>query len=350
MPAKNYSLWAEVVDILFPILDEAGIKILILGDKDSPPLNKTISLAGQTTIHQSAYILNRALLHMGNDSILGHVSCANDINTVLLYGPTTVANHSPYHHNPDKSIFIESHRNGNKATFAREENPKTIDMIKPEEVAAAVCKLLNLPFNYPYKTFSIGSAVFGRILESGCTDVINTQSLNLPNIIMRLDINYNLAILTQQLSVSKCSIVTDREIPQDILVAYRPNIVEVCYRITDKDSINFCKVLKNSKITYRLFTTLNDEQLNAIKLDYLDYPVINRQSWNKDILKDKDIKNIFIKSAKITLVNGKIYQSHFHYLYDLPIPSFDTFPQPIIVKDIDELLREQEYLLLMEKV
>lgn len=351
MSAKNYSYYQEVIDLLFPILEKNGIKIILLGDKDTPPLNKVINLCGQTTIHQSAYIVKRALAHLGNDSWLCHFCGAEEVSLVALYGSTTVENHSPYHFNPDITIFLESHRNGNKASYQREESPKTIDLILPEEICAAVCKLLNLDFSFPYKTLSIGRNYNSKIIESTCDAIINTQQLGLPNLIMRLDLNFNLAILVQQLNISKCSIITDRPIPSEILSNYRQNIIEVCYEIDKNHNPNFCKELQANKIPYRNFSKLPPEELNRIKLDYLDFNLIHSKLPEKpEFLKDKDLSKIFYKSSKLTLSSKGVFQSHMDYFNNRPIKSLESEFQLLSIQNLDNLWYETEYCYFAGKI
>lgn len=350
MPAKNYSFWAEVVDILLPILEKENIKIITLGDKDSPPINRTINLCGKTSIHQSVYLINRALLHMGNDSILGHVSCANNIPTVLLYGSTTVENHSPYHHNPKTSIFLESHRNGNKASFAREEMPKTIDLIDPETVAESVCKLLGLSFDYPYKTVTIGNSYANKIIESDCTNVINLQQLSIPNIIVRCDYNFNLAVLMEQMRLGKVCVVTNKPIPINILAESKSNIIEVLVEITKDHNPLFIKELLSNGIPYRLYTRLSAEDLNKIKLDYIDYGIIVPKNNSKpEKLKDIDISNLYYKGSKITLGKGKIYSSKWAYINNFPQESFNIQAQRVTEDNINLLWEEDDCCLFLSK-
>lgn len=351
MSAKNYTYWQEVVDILFPILEKNGIKILLLGDKDSTPLNKVINLCGQTTIHQSAYLVKRALLHFGNDSWLCHYAGAEDVPLVSLYGSTTVANHSPYFFNKDKTIFLESDRNGQKASFAREENPKTIDLIKSELVAESVCKLLGLEYTYPYKTLVTGRTYFSKMVESACDNVVNVQALNIPTIIIRYDYNQNLAILTQQLQLGKCSIVTDRPIPINILIQLKSNIIEICYRIDKNHNPKFCQELQDNKFNYRLYSELTEEELNKIKLDYIDFNIIVRREFKKpEVLEKYKIEDIYYRGAKITIGKGKIYSSKWAYLNDLPQISFDIQPQSLKDKNLQELWMEEEYMIFLEKI
>lgn len=349
MPAKNYSYFQEVIDLIQPVLEKKGIKILHLG-QDSPPLNKTINLNNQTTLAQAAFILKRSMLHLGADSWMAHFCGSENVPLVALYGSTSVDNHSPYHFNKEKTIFIESHRNGNKPTFAREENPKTVDMIKPEEVAISVCKLLNIEYNYPFQTVKIGNSYANKIIESDCANVINIGEIRIPNIIVRCDYNFNLAVLIEQMKIGKVCIVTDKAIPINILKEFKPNIIEVLVEIKSIEEASFVKELFDNRIPYRMYTRLATEKLNNIKLNYLDYGLIVPKASNMPSeLNDIDINSLYYKGSKITLGRNKIYSSKWAYVNDIPQDSFELKPQSITDKNLHMLWEEEDCCLFLKK-
>lgn len=349
MPAKDYSHFQEVVNILKPVLDKQNIRIVHIG-QDSPPLNNTVNLNNQTLIGQAFYILQKSLLHISVDSWTCHAACAEEIPCVAVYGSTTVKNHSPFHFNKDKTVFIESPRSGNKASFQRDENPKSIDEILPEQIAHAAAKLLNLDLEYPFETVLFGKVYSNKIIESACDSVINISALNIPNIIVRLDYNFNLEILHQQASVGKVSIVTDKIIPINLLQSIRPNIVELIYKIDLNSEANFCKELQEVKIPYRLYSELTEEELNTIKFNYINYNPISLKKYGKpEVLNKYSPETLFYKSGKFTLGRGKIYQSKWDYDNDRHVASFDAPPQPLIDINIDSLYKEEEYLLFLTK-
>ena len=351
MSSKDYSYFDEVINILKPYLDKENIKILHIG-QDSVPLNHSINLNNQTNIGQSYYIIKNSLLHLSIDSWSVHAACAENVPCVALYGSTTIENHSPYHFDPKKSIFIESNRSGKKASFAREENPKTVDLIPPEQVAEAACKLLSMDFNYPYKTIYTGKSFHNKMFESDCTGVINTPQIGLQAIIMRMDYNFNLDILIKQMSICKVSIITNVIIPINILIQFRSQILEIVYKVEKNNNSEFIKQLIENKFKFNMFSELSDEELNQIKLDYIDYGIIHQRKWMEmpEQLKDKDLNNIYYKSSKITASNSGLYQSKWALDNGLKIPSLLSEPQKLQDKDLSILFRESEYLLFLQKV
>jgi hypothetical protein len=350
MPAKDYSYFQEVLDILRPFLDKENIKVIHLG-QDSAPLNNTINLNNQTSIGQAYYLLKKSLCHISVDSWMSHAACAENVPCVALYGSTTVANHSPYHFDPAKSIFLESHRNGNKASFAREENPKTVDMILPEEIARAACKLLNIEFTYPFKTVAIGRSYQNKVIESSCNAVVDVKKLGVPNIIVRLDYNFDLNIAAQQASLGKISIVTDKVIPIDFLKQIKPQLVEFIYEIKEDNNPEFCQQLQDLKISYRLFSKLPIEKLNPLKLNYIDFPIINHLI-NKppEILKDKILEKLYIKGGKFIIDSKGVFNSYWAYKNSIPIPDFNAGPQDILDVNTQDLWEDFDYLMFLEKI
>ena len=125
------------------------------------------------------------------------------------------------------------------------------------------------------------------------------------------------------------------------------------YEIKEDYDLSFIKDLFNNKIPFRLYTYLNDEKLNPIKLDLLSYPhIVYRKDRNPpEILKDKkDLSNIYYKSARFLLARNRIYSSLWDLKSDRPIQNFESVPLQIMDVDLENLWCDREYLYLLEKV
>lgn len=353
MAAKDYSYFQEVVDLIAPVLLKNGYRIILLGKDDSPPLANVIDLRNKTSIAQSAYITKRASLHIGVDSWLCHYAAAEDVPLVSLYGSTTITNHSPYFYDSNKTIFLESDRNGQKASFARDEMPRMVDRIRPEAIASSVLKLLNLPFDYPYQTALMGHFYHIKVMESSLDNVINISNLGVQNMICRLDINFNLQNLIGQLQICPCTIITSKEIDDQILLTFRERIQEVIVKITKDSAVNFIKSLVKARIKFRMFSELPEDELNKQKLQLMDYGLIHPKGKDKPSeISDEDVDkgNIWYKSSKLILGRGKIYQSYYSYLSGVDIPTFDSKPEQIIKNEhLENLWAEKDHLLFLKK-
>lgn len=334
MPAKDYIWFQDVIDILFPILEKEGIKILLLG-QDAPLLNKVINLTNQTSIHQSYYLVKRSLLHLGVDSWLCHAAGAENIPLVELFGTTSVKNHAPYHYNKDKTIFLESHRNGQLPCFQREENPRTINFIKPEDVAESCCKLLNLSFDWPYKTIYQGEISFANMVISTMDSVINPAQLQLNNLICDLILNFNEQILANQLNIVDCSIITNRPINLDLIRQFKPRVKEIIYIIESLEfsAPDFVKGIQKLGIPIRVLSALDTETTNNLKLDWMETAILMPKiKFDITTIKEfngTNIDNLYFKSSKFYLGRGKLYPSKKHYIDDKSINNFEEISQVI---------------------
>jgi len=341
MPAKNYDWFQECVNLLLPILNESNIKIVWLGKKeDEPiPLRNVVDLRDMTTLGQSCYIIKRSMCHLSVDTWSCHFAGAEGVPLVALYGSTTVANHSPYHFNETKTVLMESHRNGNKASFAREENPKTVNLINPEEIVKNICGLISLSFDIEYKTLKIGALYNNRIIESVPDQVVNISNLGISSLIVRMDHFFNENNLLGQLHHCPCSIVTDRPINFDIIKKCRPNVVEIIYNIkkNPKPNASFIKSLFDTKVPYRLVSFLPDDEIKKFKLDFMDWGIIDvKESQRPEEIKG-ELGSFFYKTNKFLLSNGKIYQSFYDYKNGRPIPHLESTEQKIIGENLDYL-------------
>lgn len=352
MPAKDYDWFQECVDLLIPILNEKNIQIVWLGKDDSQPLRNVIDLRNRTSFGQSCYIIKRSSCHLSVDTWGCHYAAAEEVPLVALYGSTTIENHSPYYINNEKAILLQSHRKGNKASFSREENPKTVNFINPEDVVKSVCKLLEIEFNYPYKTIEIGNAYFQRAIESVPDSIVNISNLGISSLIVRMDYLFDENNLMGQLHHCPCTIVTDKPINIEILNKLRPNVIEIIYNIKETPTPNpqFVKKLFDNKIQYRLVSFLTDEEVNKYRLDFMDWGIIDLKERKKpDSLTDENINIFYYKTNKFLLSKGKIYQSLYDCKNGRPINNLIPTPQQLIKDNLDILWADKEYSYYLQK-
>jgi hypothetical protein len=309
--SKTYSYWQEVVDILIPILSKHQISIVQVGGKSDRPLNFVYTTLGQTNINQVAYIVNNGILHLGIDSFPAHLAGYYDKPIVALYSNNFVECVKPYWGNPEKQILMEPEHGDLKPSFSYNENPKTINRIKPESIACSVCKLLDIPFTYEYETVYIGPLFENRILETLPNQVVNPAQFNAQNMVVRMDMEFNEQNLANQIAVSKCIIITNKPIHPELLSKFKQKIQEIHYELTPEHNIKFVEYARNLGIKVDLFTYFSNEKLEALKMDYFDFGMIHPQNKDvpEEITKLGDIP-LFYKSSKFTLSSGKIFVSH----------------------------------------
>jgi len=354
---KNYDHFQSVIDYLNPILGPLNIRIIQLGDKDSQLLSGTVDLRGKTTISQSIYILKNSLLHFGNDSWTAHISGDLKIPLVETFGTTDSYLHGPFWKDLNKTILLESHRWGRKPTFGAESNPKSVNLIPPEQVANSILELLNLPNRINEKTLFIGQLFPYTLFE------IIPNSLTIPNVQMdipftvRMDLDFNEQNLLGLLqSGRKVTILTKKPINLQLLFTFKTNILSLNYELDDscpKEYTSQVKTIINNSV---FFTRSKDSEYVAkLRFHFFDYCVIEQISYperkgfiiesasylnnkEEELEKDLDILSksdkLWFKSNKFILSNSKAYLSYSHLDINRDIANFDTRIAKVIDNEI----------------
>ncbi len=355
-PIKNYDYYNEVLSLINPILEKNNIKIVQVGGPNEKQFPFCYPTQGNTNWGQLAFLIKNSKLHFGSDSIGQHLASFYDIPLVDLICNNYKTSVQPFFGTKNKQIIFEPIRpEGHKPVFALDgENPKSINTICPIKIAHSICELLNLEFIYPYESIYIGQNYQNKIIESAPDFVINISNLEIQNLVVRMDIIFNEQNLFGQLQHCKCIILTDRPINSQLLIGTRQNIMEIIY-ILKKDpapDFNFCKLLSNLRIPYKLLSYENDEFLNPLKLDFLDFPIIIKKS--SEIPKEINIEKIkegkiFIKSNKFLLARSKIYSCCQTYLNNQPLSSINPTLELLSEQNLDKIGIESDFLYFLEK-
>lgn len=305
--SRNYSYWQEVIDIIVPYLSKEKIHLVQVGTKDEKPLNGAINLLGQTNINQLAYVMENSALHFGADSLCVHLASYFDKPIVSIYSISNPNVAGPHFGDKNKHILLKGYeRIGNKKpSYSQVESPKSIDTIKPEEIAKSILKLLNIKYNDIPDTIFFGTDFNVKSFEIIPDEILDPSSIPVENPIIRMDYHFNEKALEIIISLKKSIIFTNKPIKKDIIEKYKHNINQLIYIIEEDNDVNFVKLLKNNSINYVLLSFLPEEVLNNFKLDYMDYNlIVNRKHKTKEDTKIEDTNNLYYKSCR-TLFSSK---------------------------------------------
>jgi hypothetical protein len=305
--SRNYSYWQEVIDILVPYLSKEKIHLVQVGTKDERPLNGAINLLGQTNINQLAYVIENSTLHFGADSLCVHLASYFDKPIVSIYSISNPNVAGPHFGDKNKHILLKGYeRIGNKKpSYSQVESPKSIDTIKPEEIAKSILQLLNIQYNNIADTIFFGMDFNVKSFEIIPDEILDPSSIPVENPIVRMDYHFNEKALEIIISMKKSIVFTNKPIRKDIIEKYKHNINQLIYIIEEDNDVNFVKLLKNNSINYVLLSFLPEEILNNFKLDYMDYNlIVNRKHKTKQDTKIEDVNNLYYKSCR-TLFSSK---------------------------------------------
>jgi hypothetical protein len=348
--SKIYDAWQDVIDILYPILNKEGITIVQIGGAGERIYKDVYTTVGQTNFGQSVYVISHGILHLGADSFACHVASAWGKKIVGIYSNNFSGCVYPYWTATEDMILIDSPKGDNKPSFSQHEDPKTINEIPPEQIAEAVCKLLKLKFTYPYKRAHVGSYTKNIVLENVPNQIIDPRIFGTENVVMRMDYCFDEQILIEQLKRCQCSIVTDKPIDGNILREFRGRIKDIIYDLKKGYSVNFVKEIVAAGLQYYLITSASGDELNQIKLDFLDFNHIHPKQLasNEEIEKWRQVKDLFYKTAKVTLSKGQVFPSKAAWIRNIPCDDINDLTHPII--DCPEFWEEFHNFKLLTKV
>ena len=323
--SRNYAYWQDVIDMILPIVGQHGYTIVQLGKSDEIPYQRVVNLLGQTNYHQLAYIVHRAALHFGPDSFGVHLAAHFDKPIVALYSISMPEVAGPHFGNKEKHILFKGYqRVGNgKPSYSPNENPKSVNSIKPEEVANAIFKLLDIQAEVPFETVFLGNKYSHAIVR----EVIPNSGHVLPMPDQPVEIRYDLfsdeQLLIHHLNYwQKAVIVTDKPINFDLLKHFKPRIATLVYEITPSDNPEFVKNVSQIGIPLALITRLDETSLQQRKIHYYEYGTINKLAEPpEDVISKlrKDIDNLYYRSSKVISSNGHLFGSHADVAANKPI-------------------------------
>jgi hypothetical protein len=351
MDSKNYDHYDEVLDLLLPMLRRNDIHIVQIGASDERVL-KNCFCALSCSKRQTAHIISNSILYFGSDTFSLHLASHYGKKIVCASTITYPQCFYPYWSKKEDVKIIESHRDGNKPSFTAAENPKTINYIKPEEIAIEVFKFLNIDYKLEFKSVYFGKLYrfSDLIYESAMDQVFNLQKMNLDKILCRMDFNFNPPCLEAQLADSKCAIVTDGPIDEKLMAAYKHNVIELMYIIKGEGDPSFAKAMHKLGIKLTLISEEEQEKTDLRKIDYMDLGLVHsvrpHNPLGKEIKKEQ-IKNLYYKSNKFTLSEGKIYPSKYAWEKNLSIMSKSQSSK--VPEDNEEFWRESNNFYFLEK-
>lgn len=359
MAGKNYPFYTQVIEVIKPLLAAQGIEIVQMGTKDDPAIPGCHHIMGKDNIHQASYLIRNALLHLGNDSIWGHRAGFLGTPLVQPWGPTDPANHSSLEHDPEKTAFLVSHRWGKHATFASQENPMSIALVDPYDMARAVLRLLKIEHSIKEKTLMVGPSFNAAMLEL-IPNVVPAPDFNahLP-FAVRMDLDHNEDILGRTLqSGRKVNIVTKAPINLQLLAHFKDSIVSYNHEVDETTPREYVLAIKKLVKQHTFFSRTKDEvKLADIRFAFFDVTNIQqvvdrtREDAEKEMKAytndpsfslDSHLKSgtLRFRCQKYLLSKAKIYLSLAHEQADLPTDS----PDGNKVIDSEDMWRDMNHL------
>ena len=306
--SREYSFWDNVISLIKPRIK--GYNIIQIGSKEDKPCKNTdYNLCGLTSLKNINYIIKNSSLHICVNSFSLHIASHFDIPTLSLFSDMLPEQSGAIWNKKSECLFIKPNLRGSKPSYSRQESKKTIDTIKPEEIAIKALSLLKIENDLEsYETLNIGKFYENSVLEA----IPNHPAPEgfTPNSVVNLRCDYG---LEQKSFMSwmrfKVNLMSSKRINLNLIKQLKQNIVAMTLFLEDGDfNEEYFNHLGSIGVKYSLICR-DKEKLSSIRFKFFDfnieeYKVIHKK--NLDFGK-KVCDNTFYHSNKILISNGKEY-------------------------------------------
>ena len=305
----HYDQYQEVLNLIQPVLKSYDIDILQVGGTNYP---KILSIPKIKDYGSASYILRNSLLHFGEYSILFDLCSSVNTKSLILNSIGYEKIICPFFSNKNEQTVINNYaKDNNLPLFDSKSSKNLLNEIKPEDIAAKILNSLGLEFHKPYDTLYRGEYYKENFFEINIypiKDYIYDLS-QIPEPILRLDYHFDLVFLEKHLKNKKCRIRTNKEIPISIIEKYSDKISGIDLEIKNRENFaQFIKSVKKLKVELLLFSFLEEDICNDLKMQYLDVEAINFQK-NKIPIVDFNLNdnNLYFKCDEVILYKDQFY-------------------------------------------
>ncbi len=317
--SKYYELFPEVISLLKPVLHKLGYRIYQIGGKNDPIIDGTDGQFLGLSWGQSFYLIKRASLFMGIDSVCAHIAAAYEIPSVVLFSHTYESQVTTNWLPPDKKIILEPEWGNRKPSYQPNESPKMIRTIKVEQVVQAVFDLLCKGVQLNMKTIRVGEDYYNPVMEIVPDHFQENPALKNGYLHFRMDLNHNEQCLFHWLANGyKAHIISRKPVNLDGLKQFRPNIGRLILMADSLESFSaeYLKAAKNLGLDVLIFCE-KKEILPQMREKFFDY-VVEELDYPKEKELDKIPKDAKFFTKKQLHSNGQTFPSVAHYKNNIP--------------------------------
>lgn len=305
---NQYPYFYEVLSLISPSLDKAGIEVLQIKTQPGEQEHKN-AIANILSMPELAYVIRNSMLHFGEDDFVFDFCGHFNVPFVALFSNTLPENFAPYW-NPDNGIILQTTGELKKPTFSGDPNLNFVRYINPETIAEAIMKKLNIPWQKPYETVFIGDSYRAKhdMIEL-YPESMSDMNINgyVATLCVRMDYKFNEQFLAAILSRSKAAVITDAPINMNLLSGLKQNISDIVYFIDKNLDLNFAKDMMKLNLPHAFVSRSTGAKFGQEKAAFFEISHITHKPIPSfdSIPKFKDgVGGLSFKSSK-RLISGQ---------------------------------------------
>ena len=309
--SRQYDYWTKV----FTHIKEytTDYKIIHVGIESDQSVNSVdMDLRGKTSLSQLAYLIKNSSLYLGIDSLSAHFAGHYNKKIVAMYPYCYAQNCKPFWGDPEHQTLLEvDWKAHGKPSFSLTEEKKKINTFMPEVVAKAALDQLGIENDLDkVKTLHIGDLYHKPMIE------IVPDSLMAPAVIkdkicnIRMDYYYSESNLVRLASISFLNIITNKEIPINVIDAIKSKIHGITMIANDSITLEYLKEVKSLGIKIDLIAKY-DENWGTLAEKFFDFGLEKDEIFDKKSVKAIDMidEMCLFSSEKIILSEEKVFAS-----------------------------------------
>lgn len=305
--SKDYDFFDDVLFHIKPYLESNNISVIEIGSTKRKPLFYSKDYRHLNRL-QSNYVIDKSLMFLGNFNFYAHMASYFEKPSVVVCNNDYIDLQKPYHNSDLLNAILPETED--KPSFSHEETPKSINLVKPEDVACKVLDVLDISHNLNnVDTVYTGEEYFSQIIDiiPGDYDIEHLQLKGSANI--RLDKNFDLNFLAQCKTIESVNLVTDKVIPEAYLKYLGDNLKMITYFVTTETEKEELKILSSTGKNLNLLTK-DHKNVDSIRFNLIDYQIRLFGTKSKKDLNCKSLKNLTFLSKRNIISDGQIFNSY----------------------------------------
>lgn len=304
--SKIYKHFNLVLDMLSPVLKKNNISVIQLGSQKDQKLENVSLRLCDLNHRQIAYIISRSCLYLGSDCVWSHYANSKNIPIVTLHGNAYASISNGFWSN--NQINLEAPWSV-CPNFSSIDSEFSINKIKPEQIAASCCNLLNISYKNSLCTEYIGK-LFGEPIVEIIPDFLPKQRYETHSYFLRSDYFGDDFLPYWCDAIQNFSIFITSTTDINILARFSHKISSILLDVSNNESSLPSLVPKLIEICPRTVLLAENDILAKARNQWFDFKVLPKKPQDLPILDGS--KKLFIASSKIVLDSQGEYPSLFH--------------------------------------
>lgn len=268
-----------------------------------------LDLRGKLSLRQQTFLIENCESLLCNESLYSNIAAVKGKKVIVLYGPApSVSSRSAF------SMYECAMESGPPYSYLGDENPKSINSIKPEDVAEKVSSFLGLGWKKNVKTIQINDQFLSPSIDFIPDFPIQPGSPG--KFLCRFDLSNNVQALGHFYSLYTAPLYTADPIDERFLMQFKEKISQVFYSLDGVYSKDFVIALHKMGFKYTLLTDKEGDELAKLKWELFDYNGIaskNIAAKFESVKKTNLTGDESFDTSRLYLSRGKLFPSRWHW-------------------------------------